>query len=257
MSFPHVAGYRYDLPTERLDARFGPSSVMTLPTDEVPSWVELDPIVGEKAVHNLDDLRGRRLQEVAFRIARGILDVKFRDAGGYVQGWLFPQVVPIAEQWLRECVVCKDGTFPQLLLLAQWEHAAADRIYRAIVTGTEGEKRHAPIMRAYDPMGSTRNVSFDTTKGVYATDRSHLNYLVLDSKWEAKVGEVLDEMEEVEAYVKNQGLNFKIPYTFEGQARNYLPDLLVRIRDSEGALLTLIVEVTGEQKKEKVAAARC
>jgi len=259
IAFPHVAGYRYDLPTERLDARFGPSSTMTLATDEVPSWVELDPIVGERAVHSLDDLRGRRLQEVAFRIARRVLDDRFRDADGYAQGWLFPQLVPIAERWLAECVVCKDGTFPQLLLLAQWQHAAADRIYRAIVTGTEGEKRLAPIMRAYDPMGSTRYVSFDTTKGVYATERSHLNYLVLDSRWEAKLGEVLDGMDEVEAYVKNQGLNFKIPYTFEGRARNYLPDLLVRVRDAGGAPLTLIVEVTGEQKKEKaakVAAAR-
>ena len=59
-------------------------------------------------------------------------------------------------------------------------------------------------------------MSFDTTKGVYATERSHLNYLVLDSKWEAKVGGVLDRMDEVIAYAKNQGIDFKIPYTFEG-----------------------------------------
>ena len=134
ITFPRVAGYRYDLPTERLEPRTSArASVMTLSTDEVPTWTELDPIVGEKAVHNLDDLRGRRDQEVAFRLARRILDDNFRDADGYDQAWLFPQLVPIAERWLADCVVCKDGTFPQLLLLAQWQHAAAERIYRAIV----------------------------------------------------------------------------------------------------------------------------
>jgi len=69
--------------------------------------------------------------------------------------------------------------------------------------------------------------------------------------------EVLDSMPEVVSYAKNQGLNFKIPYTYEGRAANYVPDFLIRLRDdaSKGDedLLTLILEVTGEAKKEKQA----
>lgn len=64
-------------------------------------------------------------------------------------------------------------------------------------------------------------------------------------------------MPEVVAYAKNQGLNFKIPYTYEGRAANYVPDFLIRLRDgvSTGGddLLTLVLEVTGEAKKEKQA----
>jgi type III restriction enzyme len=164
-------------------------------------------------------------------------------------------VLLITRRWLAECLVCKDHAFPQLLLLAEYSHDAADRIYRSIVRGTQGEKRLLPILRPYDPIGSTRSVDFTTTKDVYATERSHLNYVVLDSGWEAKVAAVLDGMDEVEAYAKNQGLNFKIPYTYEGQARNYVPDLLVRIRPREADAVpaTLIVEVTGEQRPEKAA----
>ena len=84
-----------------------------------------------------------------------------------------------------------------------------------------------PILRPYDPIGSTRFVDFTTTKKVYETERSHLNYLVMDSGWEAKVGQVLDGMDEVVAYVKNQGLELPIPYTFEGEAANYITDLVV------------------------------
>jgi type III restriction enzyme len=253
ITFPRLLGYRWDLPTEQLDAEFTVASVMTLATDEVPTMTEVDPIVGEKTVHRLDDLRDRRLQEVAFRIARRVLDEKFRDPDGFSQGWLYPQLVRITERWLKECVHLKDGAFPQMLILTQLEYDAADRIYRAIVTGTAGEKRLQPILRPYEPLGSTRDVAFDTTKGVYATEKSHLNYLVLDSGWEAKVGQVLEAMDEVQSYVKNQGLNFKIPYTFEGSSRNYVPDLIVRIDAGRSDALNLIIEVTGEAKKEKAA----
>ena len=64
-------------------------------------------------------------------------------------------------------------------------------------------------------------------------------------------------MPAVVAYVKNQGLNLKVPYTYEGRAANYVPDFLIRLhdRDSTGDddLLTLMLEVSGEAKKEKQA----
>jgi len=44
---------------------------------------------------------------------------------------------------------------------------------------------------------ATDEVPFTTTKAVFETEKSHLNYLVLDSGWEAKLGQVLDDMDEV------------------------------------------------------------
>ena len=257
LTFPRLLGYRYDLPTAHLTAEFTPESVKTLATDEVPVVTVLDPIVGESIETNLDDLKLRRPQEVAFRIAKRVLDTYFRAAEDAEQPWLFPQVLAITERWLAECIVLKDKAFPQMLLIAEWEHDAADRIHRAIVRGTTGEQRIMPILRPYDPIGSTRYVDFTTTKAVYTTEKSPLNYLVMDSRWEAKLGQVLDEMDEVVAYAKNQGLNFTIPYTFEGEAANYVPDLIVRINVGDGAPepLDLIIEVTGEHRREKAAKA--
>jgi type III restriction enzyme len=62
-------------------------------------------------------------------------------------------------------------------------------------------------------------------------------------------------MDEVKAYAKNQNLTFKIPYTIEGQSRNYYPDYLVRIDYGRGAdnLLNLVVEISGQELKEKQA----
>lgn len=67
------------------------------------------------------------------------------------------------------------------------------------------------------------------------------------------MAQTLEDMTEVDSYVKNQGLGFRIPYTLDGEEHNYEPDFLVRIHDTDREPLTLIIEVTGERKKDKVA----
>jgi type III restriction enzyme len=100
-------------------------------------------------------------------------------------------------------------------------------------------------------------VDFDTTRDVYATDphRCHISYVVLDSDWEAKMAQALEEMSEVIRYVKNHNLGFVIPYTIEGDERGYIPDYIVHIDDGHGAddPLNLILEVSGEPRKDKAA----
>jgi type III restriction enzyme len=253
--FPRVTGYRYELPAEHLRSEFGVDSRKILSTQDVPTLVEVDPIAGEKVIHDLGELRERRIQEVAFRIARRTLDHYLRDPEGAEKPWLFPQVLAIVRRWLDQCVTCKDDAFPQMLLLGQLESDAAEKVYRSIVRGTAGDKKLVPILRAFEPLGSTRYVAFDTTKSVYSTDpeRCHLNYVTLDSGWEAKLAEVIEHLDGVVSYVKNQGLNFTIPYTYEGRAANYVPDYIVRVADGAGDPLNLIIEVSGEAKKEKVA----
>jgi type III restriction enzyme len=52
-------------------------------------------------------------------------------------------------------------------------------------------------------------------------------------------------------YVKNQGLGLLIPYTLNGQQKNYMPDFILKIRDGQPDLLNLIVEVSGEARLDK------
>ena len=181
------------------------------------------------------------MQTVAFAVAKRTLDNHFRDEDGNERPWLMPQLVAITRRWIDECVVpyLKDGTFPQMLLFAEYSHAAADRIHRAVVGGTKGEKRLVPILRPYEPIGSTDDVWFETTKTCLETEKSHLNLVPQDSGWESKLAQVLEDMPEVVAYAKNQGLNFKIPYTFEGRAGNYVPDFLIRLRDAPRPVPTI------------------
>jgi hypothetical protein len=56
-------------------------------------------------------------------------------------------------------------------------------------------------------------------------------------------------IDEVTCYVKNQGLSFTIQYTLSGESRQYVPDFIVRAKPD----LNLMVEVSGEAKKDKAA----
>jgi type III restriction enzyme len=99
-----------------------------------------------------------------------------------------------------------------------------DKIYKAIVASTAGEKSLKPILLPYDPIGSTRHLDFDTTKATYTTnaERSRVSHVVCDTKsWEQKLAQTLEEMPEVFAYAKNQGLGFTIPYTLNGEEKPY------------------------------------
>jgi type III restriction enzyme len=280
LTFPRLLGYRYDLPGERLSAQFADDSKMTLSTADIPTKVQLDPIVGESSEHTLDDLKRRRPQEVVFFLTKLTLEKYFRDDDGNVKQWLFPQLLTIAKCWLSECVVLKDNTFPQILLLIEFAHDAADRIYKAIVQSSAGEKALKPILRPFDTLGSTRYVDFDTTRPVYATDptRCHISHVVADTdSWEQKMAQSLEELGQeglVLCYVKNHNLGFTIPYTLNGEEHNYIPDFIVRIkppsplagdailpplplagegRGEGGKELNLIIEVTGKKDKDKEA----
>ncbi len=264
VTFPRVIGYRYDIQSEQLSAAFGKEAGMVLSTQDLPSKTEMASIIGESSFHTLYGLQERRLQEIDFRLASLVLESYFRDGDGNARPWLFPQLLKIARLWREQCVTCKDNAFPQMLLLVALAHEAAGTIYRSIVATHSEQKMLRPILRPYDPTGSTRFVDFDTTRPTFTTDpaKCHVSHVVADTgSWEQKVAQSLEEMDEVVCYVKNQNLGFTIPYTLDGEQHDYLPDFIVRINDGHGEndLLNLILEVSGQARKDKaikVATAR-
>jgi type III restriction enzyme len=120
-----------------------------------------------------------------------------------------------------------------------------------------GEAPEVPRYEQNRGPGSTSEVSFWTTKDVREVVKCHLNYAVADTlRWEQSAAYYIDPHPATEAFVKNAGLGFAIPYLNNGQMDDYIPDFIIRVRANPP--MHLILETKGYDEKEeiKVAAAR-
>lgn len=100
-------------------------------------------------------------------------------------------------------------------------------------------------------------MNFTTSKETrWQTDarRSHVNWVVCDSDWEAEFCRVAEAHPKVRAYVKNHNLGLEVPYLSGSTPRRYIPDFVLQVDDGHDDPLNLIVEIKGyrgENAKEK------
>ena len=66
--------------------------------------------------------------------------------------------------------------------------------------------------------------------------------------WEGICAKTLEEIDQVESYVKNQFLGFTIPYTKDGIDRQYFTDFIAKVRCKDGTIKNLMIEITGMNK---------
>ena len=133
---------------------------------------------------------------------------------------------------------------------------ACERITNAITRAGIDSRPVKAVLDPYNPVGSTRHVHFTTSKtDRYQTDarRCHVNWVILDSDWEAEFCRVAESHPRVRAYVKNQGLGLEVPYRSGSTPRTYIPDFIVLLDDGHDDLLHLIVEIKGYRGEDAKA----
>lgn len=260
IQFPRVAGYRVELPEERLTAEFNADSVLELNPDIVgPSITQNSGIIGETVDLSLAHLGDMRRSTLLFHVTQRLLYTKWRDPGEDAKLHLFGQLKRITKEWLDTCLVCTGGTYPAQLIYQELADMACERITAGITRALVGERPIKAMLDAYNPSGSSMYVNFNTSKkDRWETDarRSHVNWVILDSDWEAEFCRVAEAHPKVVSYVKNHNLGLEVPYRYGSETRKYLPDFIVKIDDGKGEddLLNLIVEIKGyrrEDAKEK------
>jgi len=256
--FPRVVGYRVELPDERLEAHFDEDSVLELTPGLVgPSITKNAGIIGEDVDLSLEHLEKMRRSTLLYSLTKRLLYTKWRDPGEDPKLHLFGQLKRIARQWLDDCLVCKGGTYPAQLMYQELADMACARITAGITRAFAGERPIKAVLDPYNPAGSTRHVSFNTSRADrWRTDprRCHVNWVVLDSDWEAEFCRVAESHSRVRAYVKNHNLGLEVPYRYGSRMRRYLPDFIVLVDDGRENPLHLVVEVKGyrgEDAKDK------
>ncbi|MFN0054203.1 MAG: BPTD_3080 family restriction endonuclease [Planctomycetales bacterium] len=263
--FPRVEGYRVELPEERLTAEFNDDSVLVLTPDLVgPSITQNSGIIGESADMSLAHLGDMRQSTLLFHVTQRLLYTKWRDPGEEPKLYLFGQLKRITKEWIDTCLVCKGDTYPALLMYQELADMACNRITAGITRAFGDNRPIKALLDPYNPTGSTAHVRFNTSKTdrwETNSERCHINWVILDSDWEAEFCRVAESHPLVRAYAKNHNLGLEVPYRYGSETRTYRPDFIVLVDDGHGTLpdgtpdlLQLIVEIKGyrrEDAKEK------
>jgi type III restriction enzyme len=187
-----------------------------------------------------------------------LLYTKYRDEGDDPKLHLFGQLKRICKEWLDTRLVCLGGTYPAQLLIQELQDRACERIHAAITMAEMEKKRPiVALLDSYNPTGSSAFVNFTTSRmerWQTAANRCHVNWVILDSDWEAEFCRVAESHPRVLAYVKNHNLGFEVPYQAGAESRRYRPDFIVLVDDGAADPLHLVVEIKGyrdEDAKDK------
>ena len=262
--FPRLDGYQVEVQDVPYQADFSQLKRFEV-SDVFASRFVVKPVVGDdehRGLYNPDE--PVRTQEVAFAIAGKVLARIQRQTGG-TKPWLFANLLKLSKDWIHACVGADNHKALVAIKTIDEEcDRAVEQVEGAIFRQQADRSslvKLLPVFQRYAPEGSTDAVDFFTTKAKYEADpdKCPVNYVVLDgldgNKWEQAVAELLESLSQVDAYVKNDHLDFRIPYNFAGRAHWYAPDFIVRLKkqdptDEEEQQCYLIVEVSGMRKSQ-------
>jgi type III restriction enzyme len=264
--FPRVQGYRVVLPEETLSAVFNDDSSLVLTPELVgPSITRQEGIIGEGVELTLAHTGDMRTSTLLMHLTKHLLYSKFRDPGEEAKLHLFGQLKRIVKKWLENQLICRgQDIYPAQLLYLELADRACERIKQAIDRANveKGNSQIQAVLDPYNPVGSTTHVNFTTSKTERweaSSQHCHLNWLIMDSDWEAEFCRAAEAHPQVRSYVKNHNLGLEVPYLVGAETHRYRPDFILRVDDGHGPdnLLNLVVEIKGyrgEDAKDKKAA---
>ena len=255
ITFPNLAGYRVEPVEGDISADFRTVENYEFDGTKFPTKTILaSPFSSEEKELTVETVKEKRDQELIYLFTKELLRRHYADEDGSPEFQKFNRLKTIVAYWYFNKVKLLGITDQEYRKLLYFEDAC--RICEHIMMGIRAESgKHdkiMPIFNYYNKFGSTRYVNGNTSKPkekLFVTKKSHVNYVAGDTDtWEQIAAKSLEDLPQVESYVKNSFLNFVIPYVAEGKDRQYFPDFIARCRRRDRSRINLIIEITGMNK---------
>lgn len=273
IKIPRVEGYRQggngsiplcnvdSIPICKVDPGDIPTETQvkaTLPSEKGPPSVH-----GPGALKTLsieDSARDHRLQEKIFTMTKKLMDhenenKKLLEENKIQANRLFWYLYKIVDQAVRSRVKPIPPADLHYFFQISSSYGHLMESLQKHIKFTLGEPEiELPRYESLRGKCRTGEVDFWTLREPYDVVKSHVKSVVPDTKkLEQKAAYRLDNHDFVEAFVKNEGLGFGVPYFYDGETHDYMPDFVIRLQNKEH----LILETKGydELKDVKLKAA--
>lgn len=251
ISFPNVVGYRVESLDGEIKHDFSNIENYEIDGSKFPTeTIMASPISPNEEKLKVKGVLEKRDQELIFLITKELIKYHFSDEEGNPRFQKFNKLKSIVQEWYNEKVLLLNIADPRYKRLLYFEEPKkiVDHIARGINPQNNTTEHIRPVFNYYNKFSSTKYVNGNTVKDVYPTQKSHVNYVVMDSDWEGICAKTLEEIETVECYVKNQFLGFAIPYTKDGKDRQYFTDFIARVKSKDGTIKNIMIEISGMSK---------
>jgi type III restriction enzyme len=256
ISWPNVVRINYNY-KPRLRLNIDEVDELVLDAGSTRLLAELAPTIGGKpdlskiSQIDLEKLaRDQRMQKVIFETARDVFDQMQQHWKGNKE-ILLAQITGIVADFISSPklqinppLFAVDELRKRLVITLNM-NKVVQHLWSAIKQ--ENQDSIELIFDRDKPIRSTSDMpTWYTGKPCELTQRSHINFCVYDSTWEASEAFELDRASCVESWVKNDHLGFEILYIDRGVVKKYRPDFIVRLKNNN----ILILETKGQNSPE-------
>lgn len=191
-----------------------------------------------------------RTQKIVFEAARDVYDQMQKGWTGSRES-LLAQLVRLVESFIRSgkitiipALFYRDELKRRLIITLNMTRVV-QHIWEA-VRFENTERREAVFDRDRSIRATGDMGTWYTGKPCEPTKRSHINFCVYDSAWEASEAFALDRNPDVDAWAKNDHLGFEVLYVHRGVVRKYRPDFLIRFKSGHH----LVLETKGQDTEQ-------
>lgn len=241
----------------RLHLDWSKVPVLTLNAAETVMLAELAPTVEGKpdvsriSVIDLEELGRRfRLQKIVFETAHEVFE-QIKPSWTGSKPALLVQLIRLIEEFLASdriqihpALFAHDDLRRRIMLTLNMTRIV-HHVWEAIrFENTLSLRLVVDEVKKVRSTGDMR--PWFTGKPCERAERSHINFCVYDSTWEASEAYVLDHSPHVASWAKNEHLGFEVWYVVQGARRKYRPDFLIRLTNGK----MLVLEVKGEDTPE-------
>src|SRR5579862_750293 len=241
----------------KLELNLGEIAPLELDASRTATLADMAPIVeGKPDVSRVSEIdlqelgRKFRTQRIIFEVARDVYDqMKPTWEGG--RDALLAQIIGLVERFITSKRITitpalfETDELRRRIVVTLNLNKVVHHVFKAIRFANTLSL--APIFDSEHPIRSTGDMlPWFTGRPCEESKRSHINFCVYDSSWEASESYILDKDSHVSAWVKNDHLGFEILYVFDGVIHKFRPDFLVRLKNGK----MLILEIKGQESRQ-------
>jgi type III restriction enzyme len=247
---------------QELKLDFAKVKPLELDALKTPTLAEVAPIVeGKPDVTKLSEItleelaRKFRWQKIAFETASGIFD-QMKPTWKGNKEYLLARLIRLMEEFVASGKI--DITPPlfnqddlrRRLVITLNLGKLVQHMWESI--SSENTESLVPVFDTERPIVSTGDMrTWYTGKPCELTKRSHINFCVFDSTWEASDEFEIDRNKNVDAWVKNDHLGFEVLYVFKGVVHKYRPDFIIRLKTGNFLVLETKGQDTDQDKTKR------